>query len=235
MKLQTLQKELKTLKEKGFLPSLRKGPTGIGYTLEKYLNLKENNLAIPDIGGRVELKATRRGSGSLITLFTFNRGVWRIPQKTLLEKFGYNDESGRLSLYNLVKVGEINTQGLTLAIDQKNNTVLLTHASSGELIAEWSMYTIVGKFLNKTERLMLVIADSRITEERKEEFHFNEVYLLQNPKPECFLEAFQKGSVVIDIRMHLNPRNAIRNHGTGIRIRESDIALLYERKQVLLK
>ena len=109
------------------------------------------------------------------------------------------------------------------------------HASGGELIAEWSVYTIVGKFLNKTERLLLVIADSKITEESKEEFLFNEAYLLQNPKPECFLEAFRKGGVVIDIRMHLNPRNAVRNHGTGIRVRESDIALLYERKQILLK
>jgi len=234
MKLQTLQKELKTLKEKGFLPSLRKGPTGIGYTLEKYLNLKENNVAIPDIGGRVELKATRRGSGSLITLFTFNRGVWKISQKALLEKYGYNDESGRLSLYNLVKVGAINTQGLTLKIDQKKNSVSLINESDGELIAEWSMYTIVGRFLNKTERLILVIADSRITEKNKEEFHFNEAYLLQNPKPECFLEAFQKGSVVIDIRMHLNPKNAVRNHGTGIRVRENDIELLYEKKEMLL-
>ncbi|MDD1778578.1 MAG: MvaI/BcnI family restriction endonuclease [Candidatus Helarchaeota archaeon] len=234
MQLQTLQKELKKLKEKGFLPSLRRGPTGIGYTLETYLDLKENNVAIPDIGGRVELKATRRRSSSLITLFTFNKGVWKIKQKTFIEKFGYNDESGRLAFYNLVKVGEVNTQGLTLTINQTNNTVSLINASDRELIAEWNIYNIVGKFLNKTERLLLVVADSRTTQEKKEEFHFNEAYLLQNPKPEFFLAAFNKGSVVIDIRMHLKPDNAVRNHGTGIRVRESDMALLYEKKQVLL-
>ena len=35
-----------------------KDQTGIGHTLEQELQLEENNLAIPDLGGRVELKAT---------------------------------------------------------------------------------------------------------------------------------------------------------------------------------
>jgi hypothetical protein len=82
MTLQEIQRDLKRLKDKGYISSLRKGPTGIGYTLEKELNLKENNIAIPDIGGRVELKATKINASSLITLFTFNKGVWQIPQQT---------------------------------------------------------------------------------------------------------------------------------------------------------
>ncbi|MBF0517873.1 MAG: hypothetical protein HQK97_12330 [Nitrospirae bacterium] len=68
-------KRLKSLKEQGFIQSLRRGPTGVGYTLETKLALNETNISLPDIGGRVELKATRRSSSSLITLFTFNRGV----------------------------------------------------------------------------------------------------------------------------------------------------------------
>jgi hypothetical protein len=119
MNLQQLQVKLNKLKNRGYVSSLRKGPTGIGYTLEKELNLKENNVAIPDIGGRVELKASRRNASSLITLFTFNRGVWQLHQKTVLEKYGYRDESGRLALFNMVRVGEVNTQGLTLMLDEK--------------------------------------------------------------------------------------------------------------------
>lgn len=234
MNLQQLQKELKNLKDKGYLTSLRRGPTGIGYTLEKMLRLKENNVSIPDIGGRVELKASRSKTRSLITLFTFNRGVWQLPQKTVLKKYGYVDEKGRQALYNLARVGDVNTQGLTLRIDEKNNQVHLIHESSNTLIAVWSMYSIVGKFLNKTERLILVFADSRSTAGNREEFHFNRAYLLQEPKPDNFLEAFTNGCIVIDIRMHLKPNDTVRNHGTGIRIRENDIPLLYARKQTLL-
>ena len=58
MTLKEIQNRLLQLKEKGFVPSRRNGPTGIGHTLEQELNLDETNLAIPDIGGRVELKAT---------------------------------------------------------------------------------------------------------------------------------------------------------------------------------
>jgi len=223
------------MKDKSYVTSLRKGPTKIGYTLERELDLKENNVAIPDVGGRVELKASRRNVSSLITLFTFNIGVWQIPQKTLIEDYGYQDESGRLTLYNLVRVGEVNTQGLTLRIDEKNNEVHLTHESSPTLIAVWSVYTIVGKILNKTERLLLIsLADSRIREDKKEEFHFNEAYLLTDPKPQNFIESFKKGSIVIDIRMHLKPNKTVRNHGTGFRIREIDIPLLYATRRNLI-
>jgi hypothetical protein len=222
------------MKDKGYVTSLRKGPTGIGYTLEKQLNLRENNVAVPDLGGRVELKASRRNASSLITLFTFNRGVWQIAQKSVVEKYGYQDESGRLALYNLAKVGQINTQGLTLVIDEKNQEVQLVHKPSNAVIAVWSIFTVVGKFLNKTERLLLVLADSRLTAENREEFHFNEAYLLTDPKPQNFLDAFRKGIIVIDIRMHLKPNNVVRNHGTGIRMREIDIPLLYATRRDLL-
>ena len=97
MTLQEIQQELKKLKNKGYIRSLRKGPTGIGYTLEKELDLKENNIAIPDIGGRVELKATRINAKSLITLFTFNKGVWQMPQRSVIENYGYLDDKDRVS------------------------------------------------------------------------------------------------------------------------------------------
>ena len=55
-----------------------------------------------------------------------------------------------------------------------------------------------------------------------------------DPKPENFLEAFKSGKIVLDIRMHLKPNNVVRNHGTGIRIHENDIPLLYAKKRSLL-
>ena len=52
--------KFKSIKRKGFVPSMRKGPTGIGYTLETLLNIDENNFSHPDIEG-AELKAHRTG------------------------------------------------------------------------------------------------------------------------------------------------------------------------------
>ncbi len=84
MRLPDLIKALESLKEEGFIPTKRKCPTGIGHLLENMLGLTETNIAIPDIGGRVELKATRKNANSLITLFTFNRSVWKFSQTEII-------------------------------------------------------------------------------------------------------------------------------------------------------
>ena len=54
-------REFKKIKEMGFVPSLRKGSTGIGYTLETMLRITENNAAASDIEG-AELKTHRHNS-----------------------------------------------------------------------------------------------------------------------------------------------------------------------------
>ena len=75
MNLKELEGKLKLIKDQGYVKSQRGGPTGIGYTFETLLGIKENNLPIPDIGGRVEIKTIRKDSQSLITLFTFNSSL----------------------------------------------------------------------------------------------------------------------------------------------------------------
>jgi len=102
MQLKELIKRLEKLREKEFIQTIRRGPTGIGHLAESELGLSETNIAIPDIGGRVEMKATRRNANSLITLFTFNKAVWKIKQKDIINKYGYKDEQGRQALYNIV-------------------------------------------------------------------------------------------------------------------------------------
>jgi len=100
MRLKEVITKLQEIKNKGFIQSMRRGSTGIGYTFETLFGVQENNIPIPDIGGRVEIKTIRRDYQSLITLFTFNRGVWHIKQKELIQKYGYIDEKGRYALKN---------------------------------------------------------------------------------------------------------------------------------------
>ena len=234
MTLREIQNQLLILKQTGFIPSIRKGPTGIGHTLEAALNLTENNLAIPDIGGRIELKATRKNSKSLVTLFTFNRAVWKLPQKEIIENYGYRDEKGRQSLYSSVFHNQPNPQNLEIKLDTQNNKVHLHHRS-GALLATWSIYTIVGKFISKLERLLIVLADNRTNKlSGKEEFLFNEAYLLETPSPENFLLALENSQIGIDIRMHLKDTGTVRNHGTGFRMAESNIVNLYADKRKIL-
>ena len=72
MKVKEVIHKLQEIKQQGYIPSKWKGATGFGYTFEKVFGINENNIPIPDIGGRVEIKTVRRNSQSLVTLFTFN-------------------------------------------------------------------------------------------------------------------------------------------------------------------
>jgi len=233
MTLVELQKKLRTLKNKGFIPSLRQGPTGIGYTLERELGITESNIPIPDIGGRVELKATRRKTMSLITLFTFNKGVWQIPQKELIKKYGYTDDHGRWALYCMVSTIKPNSQGLLLILDEDNHSLNLIHSQNREPIASWDIYHLVSKLLSKTEKLLFVVAEVR-EGTKPEEFHFQEAYLLEQPSPEGFIKAINDGKIVIDVRMHLKKSQTVRNHGTGIRVKDSDLPVLFKKKKQII-
>ncbi len=234
MRLKEIQKKLEIIRDRSFIQSLRKGPTGIGHTLEQELNLSETNLAIPDIGGRVELKATRKNSGSMVTLFTFNRAVWQVPQKEIIKNFGYIDDKGRQSLYSTVFYGVKNPQKLEINIERETNKIHLFHSSGVEL-GTWSLFTIVGKFISKLERLIIVFADTEFNNEtNKEEFHFNLAYLLENPLPDNFIDAFENSQVAIDLRMHINDSGVVRNHGTAFRIKENNIPLLYDKRKRIL-
>ena len=232
MNLKELVEKLQIIRDMGYVKALRRGNTGIGYTFESLIGLEETNIPIPDIGGRVEIKTTRKDSSSLVTLFTFNRGVWLIRQKEIIEKYGYFDEKGRKALKSTIFFNRPNSLGLSMEIDDSKNIIRLL-AHTDELLAEWDVYVVVGVFASKLSRLLFVLADRRVVEGR-EEFHFNEAYLLTEPNPRNFLNAFKKSLVGIDLRMHLKENGTVRNRGTGFRMREKDMLELYGNKRKLL-
>jgi len=233
MNLKEVQNKLQEIKNKGFIESLRRGSTGIGYTFETLFGVEENNIPIPDIGGRVEIKTIRKDSQSLITLFTFNKGVWHIKQKELIQKYGYIDEKGRFALKNTVFYGKPISQGLRLEIDEDKNTIHLLDSANGEIIATWDVYVIVGKFMAKISRLLIVLAERKVID-GKEYFYYNKAYLLTDPSARSFIKAFKKSIIGIDIRMHLKENGAVRNRGTAFRIKEKDLLELYEHSRRLI-
>ena len=228
-----LKSALEALKARGYVPSARRGPTGVGYTLEKELGVSENNLPIPDIGGRVEVKSTRTNANSLITLFTFNKAVWQYKQPDIISRWGYVDTDGRQSLYNATSTQEENSQGLRLSVSEDADNLLLTHVPSSTLLAKWDMFHIIGKFLVKLERVLFVHADVRKIGSR-ESFHFVRAELLSEPSAQTFKRCFDDGKVVVDIRMHLRNDGSVRNRGTAFRIREHDLPSLYGKSVSLM-
>lgn len=226
----TLNEFIKTfakLKEMGWVKSERKGSTGIGHTLEKLLNLPENNIATPDLG-TIELKSHRIGSNSLITLFTFNRKVWRMKQLDAIRKYGSLDENGRLGMYYTMSKRP-SERGLYLHTEEQ--TVSVRH-TSGEIIAEWQIQTLVERFIQKLPALIFVGAKSRISDDGIEMFNFEKAQLLTGISSNNIREQIGQGNILLDLRLHDKITSA-RNHGTGFRVYEDKLPLLFQNRKDL--
>ena len=221
MTLGEFKKAFARLRKKGWVRSKRKGPTGVGHTLEWLLGLAENNIAIPD-WGRVELKAHRIGSSSMITLFTFNRKVWRTKPLDAVRKYGTPDENGRLGLYFTMSRTP-NSTGLFLHVEA--DAISVRHIS-GEIIAEWQLDALAERFMQKLPGLIVV---SALCEMRGdvEWFKFERARLLAGTSPEIIRNQISEGNILVDLRLHDQVTRA-RNHGTGFRAREDILPSLFK-------
>lgn len=219
--IEIFKKKFARVREKGWIASKRKGPTGVGQTLENYLGMKENNIALPDLG-TVELKAHRVGSSSMITLFTFNRKAWKMSPLQAIKKYGTRDSNGRLGMY-FTMARTPNSMGLFLHIDK--STIDVRHIS-GEIIAEWQLETLAERFAKKIPGLVLVSAFNEMRGD-DEWFKYDRAQLLTGTSPNIIRNQISAGNILVDLRLHDKGTSA-RNHGTGFRATEDKLTLLFK-------
>lgn len=223
MTIEKVTQKLKNIKAQGYIPTKRVGSTGVGYTLEELLDLKENNIALPDLT-RAELKAHRDGSASMITLFTFNNKVWQIDPMEAIRKYGSYDKNGRRGLYYTMSL-KPNSAGLFLEVSDE---IIVIRHISGEKIAIWKLEKLEKRFEQKIPALILVHAFS---EERdgKEYFNYDRASLLQGTSPSILKNQFKKEHLQVDVRMHDKGTKGARNHGTAFRAKEDKLPFLFAR------
>ncbi len=204
----------------GYVKSMRKGPTGIGYTLESLLDIRENNDAHPDIEG-AELKAHRTEQNGMITLFTFNNKAWRIPPLEAVKKYGSFDANGRQGLYYTMSV-KPNSAGLFLYV---TDTDISVRHIDGTIIAEWQMIHVSERFHQKLPALVFV---SAFTEERDsiEYFNYHRAQLMKGTSMELLADQFRAEHILVDLRLH-DKGTMARNHGTGFRTFEDKLPQLF--------
>jgi len=219
--LEDFKTSFSILKEKGWIRSERRGATGIGHTIEKHLGLHENNFSLPDYGN-VELKSHRINSPSMITLFTFNRKVWRKKPLDAIRDYGTPDPNGRLGLYFTMSQ-QPNSAGLFIDIDSVNVSV---RHKNGELIAEWNLNKLAERFMKKLPALIFVSAFCEMRGDI-EWFKYERAQLLTGTSANIINNQFRSGNILIDLRLH-NKGTSARNHGTGFRVFEDKLHLLFE-------
>ena len=226
--IKTLEDSLKEIEKLKFVPTHRRGDTGIGKTLEDLLGIKENNIPLADLGSNIELKAFRKGSTSLLTLFTCEpkpEGGGR--DKLLLEKFGYKkrDNTRQKELYCTINSNTFNPQSLKLEVE--NGRIKLI-SNKENIDIYWTGEQLKERFLQKISKLIIVRADTKISDNGIEEFHFDEAYFLEGFSFESFRNMVSKGVISVDLRMHLRGNATVRNHGTAFRIRKNNLQQCFQ-------
>ena len=231
---------LKELKEKGFVKTHRSGDTGIGKTLEDLLGIEENNIQGPD-GKDTELKAARKNSASMLTLFTKSplpRGI----NSQLRAEYGYPDDNhpDKLTLRTTIDSVDFNTiKGLKgFMISSKEDRIEIVSGRPPVKFPDmpnpyWSKSDIENSIKKKYKKSLLYVkADFKGTGE-EEEFHFNEAYLLEGFNFSKFTQSLKKGILKVDIRLGLYANGDFHDHGTGFRIKPSLLEECFSGRKVL--
>jgi len=238
-------RRLNEIRQMGYVPSHRTGDTGIGKTLEDLLGIEENNISGPDFAN-YELKAARKSSSSMLTLFT-KAPLPDGANNKLLEMFGYPEREGRprgrqISLVGRpvsdvastrrkelhVTVDSLRPNSVGLKLEVRGDRVYI--ANSRNVDAYYDQSVLKEAFDKKYHRLAYVLADNK-EEGGREFFHFNEAYLLDGFGFGKFSRLIGSGELKLDLRMGHYADGRPHDHGTAFRILPKHLPLCFENIQ----
>ena len=225
--LKKLKEQLKEIEKMGFVKTHRGHDTGIGKTLEDLLGIKENNLKLPDVG-KVELKAKRVDSSSMLTIATKSpepKGV----NKVLFDKYKYLDKVGEYSLHSTVCGSRKNPQSFRVVFVEER----LVLKNKSKIEAYWPVSIFDDVLKVKSDKILLVFAETKGERKTKnEKFHFTEAYLLSKLNINKFKTAIESDKLKIDIRIGAyrsgKNKGKYHDHGTGFRINKRDFLHLFD-------
>lgn len=255
MNIYTKEKLIERLKEistQGWIPNARHGNHGgIGNTLEDLLGIEENNLPIPN-AAEWELKAQKKNTSSLTTLFHIEpspRALKFIPD-ILLPSYGWkHKEAGKKypekekSFRQTIHGNSHSDRGFIVKIDKTNQKILISFDSTkvaekhtswlnnvtqnigtSELNPQpyWGFDDLSNKAGTKLLNCFYVQAEVK-KEKGKEYYNYCSVLMLQKFKFEGFLEELEKGNILVDFDARTG-----HNHGTKFRMRQNCLPNLYE-------
>lgn len=241
------------IKNMGWILSQRPGNAGaVGNTLEDLLGIEENNLPLPN-AGEWELKANRRNSSALQTLFHSEPSprAFRFVPQILLLKYGWRHNGAgdrypenEMSFRATISGNNRTDRGFGIIIDEIENIVSISFDSSMVDERHSSWLTTVNDRVGHLNELNPMpywgfsdlgnIAGSKLVncffinadakrENGLEYFHYQDFYQCESFSFRNFLDALRNGNAKIDFDARTG-----HNHGTKFRIRKNARTLLYE-------
>lgn len=234
--LNKLIKNFKVIRNKNWVPSVRKGPTGIGRTFEQLLSIQENNLNIPDYNG-IEIKTKRHYSNAYTTLFNCNP-INNIEE--IKNKYGYPDKvlpqykvlNNSIFSNNFTRVNP-NFYFRLHVNRQEKRIYLYIYNKSKKLIntdTYWTFESLKTK-LAKTKYLGFILALRKINS-GKEYFKYYKLNIYKLKSFNQFIKLIGNSTIRITFKIGVfrtgQREGQTHNHGVGFDIKENDLSQLYD-------
>ena len=229
------------IKNMGYIKTMRKGSTGVGYTFEKLLGKEEDNLPFPDYKG-IEIKTVIYYYKRIIHLFNLAPdGDYLFATKIALEKLGHSGKKyqGNKILNATINAKEYSQYGqkwIKLNVNwEKEKIELLAHDMYGEKInlpVSWSFESIKNVLLIKLNKLAIVKAKKKI-EDNCDYFLYNYIMFYELKGFEECIKLIEDGTISIRFSLNLykeeTKKGKIHDRGTNFFILEKDIEKLFNR------
>ena len=236
-----LTKEFNRIKKMGWIESMRRGSTGIGYTFETLLNKEENDFPIPDYN-TIEIKTMRIRSKRNIHLFNATPdGDYLFSIERVLNNLGYPDrKEKKYKVFNWEIRGKEYTKigyykKATLIVNREKRKVDLIAYKDGkklQLDTSWSFDLLKQKIELKVRYLALIRALSR-KENDKEFFYYKDIFFYKIKSFDTFLNLINEGKIAVSFKINVYrkgiKKGQIDNHGTDFSIKERHIKELFNK------
>lgn len=218
----------------------RKGPTGIGKTFEDLLGKTEDNLPLPDFHD-IELKAHDEKGNSMITLFTKAPNSPRGANNFLRSNYGYDDGKG-IKLHVSVKNKKMFSKSsghffqVVDAPDEQSVKLLVFSKNDEEIDSvKWSYTNLEKSINNKIKTLALIKASSK-KDNSDQYYSYNSMVIIEKINLQNILDAINNNLLIVDIRLGIyksgKNKGKTHDHGTGFRIKESDLLKISDHYEI---
>jgi hypothetical protein len=223
--IELIKRRLPEIKQQGFIPSMRRGNTGVGYTLECLFGIEENNDSGADLNGKIEFKATRKNRSCRTSSFT-QAPIWHFEIRDIIKKYGkqHPEIDDRINWYPSLN-NDVNPAGLILEVD--SGDLHIKDQNDDRIIGTVPIAVLEYRFRQKLDKLLLVYADAKKID-GIEHFHYNEAYICQRPHISKIASLIEEGKIVVEPRCHLfKSTGKIRDRGCAFRMKGEYLKQLY--------
>ena len=233
MKIEGFRRKFAEIRNKQHKPQGR-GKSDAENTLEMLLGLKQNNTQTGDLGF-AELKVRMKGKTSSVKLFSLDKDAWGIDKDDETQKFGNRKDESRKHLFLERRKGTITKTGLQFFSNDEAVAIL---SPVGDIIAQWSLDTLINVFTNKLKNLVIVNTETVLGPGGYDYFVYRTAVYLHGFSKTSIRAAFLNNVITLDTHIEsINIKSdgswRMKHRGTALRINEEHLEEIYEHRDFL--